>query len=146
MHEENLVLTPEDCALIIKALSEDPMETLTGGARDRYDELVYSLKESAKLVLAPLNGDKVWGGLPSYSRSVIYNGKTHNQVRTIVRARNKAEAMRFLGAAGVDCSPTNFNNYWSVTGNRRELSLVTERGVWAEGNDGWVRLYPKDPK
>ena len=147
MHEGSLVLTPEDCALLLRVLPEDTKDHLdNAGQSDKYHELRYSLKESAKLVPAPLNGDKVWGGSPMYRRSEIDNGKTHNQVRTIVRARNKAEAMRLLAAIGQSVGPTHFNNHWSVTGNRLELSLVIERGVWAEGKDGWVRLYPKEDK
>ena len=149
IHEGSLVLTPEDCALIVRALNKDnPMDVLTGGEYDRYNELLYSLRESARLVSArlvpaPLNGDKVWGGSPMYRRSELDNGKTHNQIRTIVRAKNKAEAMRLLAGIGQALSPTHFNNYWGITGNRLELSLVTERGVWAESKKGWVKLWPK---
>ena len=141
MHEGSLVLTPEDSALLVDVLESRPLGS--NGVRDRYSELLYSLKESAKLVPAPLNGDKLWNGRISWSRDIIDDGTAHNQTHTVVRARSKAEALRMLAAVdGRGETVSRFNTHWSNTAGVKASAIVTERGVWVEGKGGWVKLYP----
>lgn len=147
IHEGSLVLTPADCALLLRVLPDDVRDEIpVAGERDKYFELCWSLRKSAELVPIPLNGDKVWNGLVSWRPEILDNGDRHNQVRTVVRARSKAEALRLLAAVdGRGESPSRFNTHWSTTAGVKAMSIVTERGVWAEGKDGWVKLYP-NPK
>lgn len=60
---------------------------------------------------------KVWGGTQL---------GVCGQERVIVCASSKREAAKMVG-----CSLYEFNGYWAETGNAVELSVATERGVWA---------------
>jgi hypothetical protein len=68
----------------------------------------------------------------------------YNQSRTIVRATTKREARLMLNAARD--SPLSYeylNQHWEETTAPEELAIATERGVWARGARGWVKIWPK---
>ena len=127
----NLILTPEDCAELLRHL--------TGWVRPNA-EMLARLEAHARLVPPPLNGDKVWSGRPLWRASVFADGSRHNQIETVVRAKTKAEAHRLLSAAGNAQTTTQFAGHWGQTGNREQLAVAVERGVWAKGTEGWVKL------
>lgn len=134
MQSMDLELTPEDAALLVRwSIGGRP-------SSPNFSALWSRIETHAALVPAPLNGDKVWGGLTVGLVHRNYNG---NQARTIVRAKTKAEAIRMLESVRQKMSATHFNNYWGETGNREELALAKERGVWAQGAEGWVKVWPK---
>ena len=66
---------------------------------------------------------KVWGGGTDYK---------HEQVRAIVCARTKKDAIEFINKSPLrSISYTYFTNYWCETGNSLELQLCSEEGnIW----------------
>jgi hypothetical protein len=126
---EDLILTPEEAKLLVQERS------LGLSQQDRIEcaAIWTRIKAHAKLSPPPLGKDKVWAGALS-------------NVRTIVRACSAAEARRLLADSGYLVSAARLNNYWSVTKNREELMVATERGVWVKEKDGhyiegaWVRV------
>lgn len=127
MNEDELILAPEDAALLLDSWSY--YDTPTKALWDR-------LRACAALVTPPLNGDVVWSGLTA---RLAKNGTPHNQCKTVVRARSEAEAVRLLQAAGEIISASYFSNHWSVTGNRESLCQAVARGVWVKGTEGWIK-------
>lgn len=69
---------------------------------------------------------KVFGGM------IFYNGK---QVRGIVAAYSKKQAIELLKAVTYEVSYFTFNTYFCETGNSTELSVATEVGVWITYNN-----------
>ena len=79
---------------------------------------------------------KVWGGLVMGPHSLGLSG---TQVRVIVRAKSQraacdAVSSTAFGTLTIGC----LRDYWSETGNARELEVATEDGVWysPERNSG----------
>jgi len=128
MNQGEMILTPEDAALLLRALhgygNEDQAE---------WHPLRARIFACAALVPPPLNGDKVWHGM---TMGVIRNGR---QSTTIVRAKSQAEALRMLHTAGHSITAGHLRNYWSVTGNREELCVAKERGVYVQTPEGWIK-------
>lgn len=138
--KDGLLLTPEDCALLI----EGKCGNVSPPARfDKWNELWISIRDHAKLVPAPLNGDKVWYSAVCWNRDLVNDGSSHNQCPTVVRAKTKAAALRMLNACGARESAARFRDYWSETKNRESLLAAKEPGVYAKGSKGWVKLWPK---
>jgi hypothetical protein len=137
--EDLLSITPEDAAVLLRGgLVSSAL--LTDGELKAYDVIVKRLEAHAKLAIPPIGKDKVWSG---FTFRLAKNGTQHNQCRTVVRARNKAEAVRLLDAAGERMNPTYFNRYFGGTGNREELCLAVERGVWVKDSEGWIKAKQK---
>lgn len=126
----NLILTPEDCAIIGALLDEHRMATWGPGLRDKAFALIGELKSHADLVPPPLNGDRVW-----------------RWSRWTVRARSRTEALRMLESANMRIPVSRFKSHWA------ELSecpvYATERGVWhnvgpestLSGKESWLKVW-----
>jgi len=65
---------------------------------------------------------KVFGG-------IIFHGDPRTQVRTIVGAYTKKQAVELLDKVS-NISMYHFNDYWCETGNSVELATATEVGIW----------------
>lgn len=132
-----LVLSPEEAALLVSKIN------MIGKQTPECNSLYLRLQQHAKLVPAPLNGDKVWVGLTTGLVKITNNG---NQAKTVVRAKTKTQAIQILAATFSlrrTVTMHEFNTYWSVTGNVEHLAMATEKGVWASGDEGWVKVWPK---
>jgi len=126
----NLILTPEDCVLLLRAMKGDITMTDTSGLP--WQSLRARIESHADLVPPSLNGDRVW-----YS------------CRWTVRARSKAEALRMLECANMRISASRLKSHWV------ELSAcpvyATERGVWhnvgpestLSGKESWLKVWAK---
>lgn len=141
-----LGLTPEDAYLLLSAISLDAQDLVDGPSIHwpsadyvRWSRIINELKEHEKMVPPPLGKDKVWTGLVCWPRWLFDDGSTHNQLSTIVRAKNATEAVRFLDSAGQRVGPNHFKNYWGFTSNREQLCACTEPGVWVKIITGWVK-------
>lgn len=78
---------------------------------------------------------KVYGGNTFLKLARNPNGST--QGRTIVCAESKKRAVELLKQAGDNTSLHHFNGYWCETGNKIELLVAGEPGVWVnEGHWG----------
>ncbi len=129
-----MILTPEDAALLLPALQQSDAPSWVSGNRVAWHQLLERIEACAALVPPPLNGDKVWYGL---TMGLVRNGR---QSETIVRAKSQAEASRLLELAGEGRTTVgHLRNYWSVTGNREQLCVAVERGVWVKGSNGWIK-------
>ena len=134
MTQDDMILTPEDAALLLAIYDGRPVLSFTGP--EARAQLLERIEECAAKVPLPLNGDKVWYGL---TIGLVRTGAYQNQSPTIVRARNQAEAVRLLNAAGANIGSHHFRCYWSVTRNRDQLRAATRRGVWVQRPNGdWV--------
>lgn len=69
---------------------------------------------------------KIFGGM------IFYNGE---QVRGIVAAYTKKQAIELLNTVTYEVSYFTFNNYFTETGNSIELSVAIEVGVWITYNN-----------
>jgi hypothetical protein len=64
---------------------------------------------------------KVYGGL------TMVKGE---QLRTLVCATTKKQALEFLAQIRENLSMSYFNNYWGETGNEEELKTANKLGIW----------------
>ena len=143
MSQGEMVLTPEDAALLLMLIRPESMSFWVPSADlKQWEGLRQKLEACAALVPPPLNGDLVSFGLTT---GLLDNGRPQNQSETIVRARSMAQAVRLLGKAGEHVSTYRFRNYWTVTGNRVQLVVAKEEGVWvnpyrwSDNPEGWIK-------
>ncbi len=136
MNQGEMILTPEDAAILVRERSWSLGNPPSFAESAEYARVFTKIRACAALVPPPLNGDKVWSGL---TIGLVRTGKHQNQSQTVVRAKSKAEAVRLLNAAGERISAFHFSQHWGVTGNREQLCAAKERGVYVSTRGGWVK-------
>lgn len=83
---------------------------------------------------------------PNSKRSnKVWGGTSYGKGRMIVRAATRKAAILLLAAARYPMSLYYFSVYWGETGNKRELEVAFEDGVWfttesLRDDAEWTRL------
>ena len=81
---------------------------------------------------------KVWGG--NADAKSTQNPNRSRQTRCLIAARTLKRAQE-LGREALRITPSEMRMYWSQTGNREELALAVEEGVWVNEGEGCATNY-----